>query len=129
MIRAKVLYIDVCEGLSYVRFDADGLVLSMLSLENLGLSLGQNVHLGFKSSDVFLATNQLKNCSVTNEIPSKISAIKHGQIVTCVYLQTPNFAFESVISTRSAHSLSLKLEDSVFAYVKATSIFISSYDD
>ena len=54
MIKAKISAIEQNDGVSVFEFSAENLSLKMLSLENLqNLKIGDEVWVGFKSSDVF----------------------------------------------------------------------------
>lgn len=128
MIQAVVCELNLSENISIVKFKAQDNILSMLSLENFGLKIGQKVRLGFKSSDVFLSTKRLEYCSVNNELKATITRIELGDIVACVHLKSQNIIFESIISSMSCQRLGLKTDDNVFAYIKSTSLFISSFE-
>ncbi|MDL0087818.1 TOBE domain-containing protein [Campylobacter gastrosuis] len=125
MIRAKVSEISSSNYVSHVRFRLDEISFSMLSLENLSLNVGDEVILGFKSSDVSIATSKLADFSVQNALECKIKALKMGKILTTILLDFRGFEFESLISTSSAKALNLAPNQQVFAYIKSTSIFIS----
>ena len=126
MIKAKISAIEQTGGVSVFEFSAENLSLKMLSLENLqNLKIGDEVRLGFKSSDVFVATSPLLNCSVSNEIKAQISDIEQGQITSSLHLNAGEFEFESIISTSSLKRLNLSLGDQIYAYVKATSLYIA----
>ena len=126
MIKAKISAIEQTGGVSVFEFSAENLSLKMLSLENLqNLKIGDEVRLGFKSSDVFVATSPLLNCSVSNEIKAQISDIQRGQITSSLHLNAGKFEFESIISTASLKRLNLALGDQIYAYVKATSLYIA----
>ena len=126
MIKAKISAIKQTGGVSVFEFSAENLSLKMLSLENLqNLKIGDEVLLNFKSSDVFVATSPLINCSVSNEIKAEISNIQKGQITSSLHLNAGKFEFESIISTASLKRLNLALGDQIYAYVKATSLYIA----
>ena len=126
MIKAKISAIEQTGGVSVFEFSAENLSLKMLSLENLqNLKIGDEVWLGFKSSDVFVATSPLLNCSVSNEIKAQISDIEQGQITSSLHLNAGKFEFESIISTASLKRLNLVPGDQIYAYVKATSLYIA----
>lgn len=126
MIKAKISAIDENDGVSVFEFNAANLSLKMLSLENLqNLKIGDEVRLNFKSSDVFVATSPLLNCSVSNEIKVRISDIQKGQITSSLHLNAGEFEFESIITTASLKRLNLSLGDQIYAYVKATSLYIA----
>ena len=126
MIKAKISAIEQTGGVSVFEFSAENLSLKMLSLENLqNLKSGDEVWLNFKSSDVFVATSPLINCSVSNEIKAEISDIQKGQITSSLHLNAGKFEFESIISTASLKRLNLTPGDQIYAYVKATSLYIA----
>ena len=126
MIKAKISAIDENDGVSVFEFNAANLSLKMLSLENLqNLKIGDEVRLNFKSSDVFVATSPLLNCSVSNEIRAQISSIQKGQITSSLHLNAGEFEFESIITTASLKRLNLALGNQIYAYVKATSLYIA----
>ena len=126
MIKAKISAIEQTGGVSVFEFSAENLSLKMLSLENLqNLKIGDEVRLGFKSSDVFVAPSPLLNCSVSNEIKAQISDIQRGQITSSLHLNAGEFEFESIISAASLKRLNLALGDQIYAYVKATSLYIA----
>ena len=126
MIKAKISAIEQNDRVSVFEFSAENLSLKMLSLENLqNLKIGDEVRLGFKSSDVFVATSPLLNCSVSNEIKAEISNIQKGQITSSLHLNAGKFEFESIITTASLKRLNLALGDQIYAYVKATSLYIA----
>ena len=126
MIKAKISAIEQTGGVSVFEFSAENLSLKMLSLENLqNLKIGDEVRLNFKSSDVFVATSALLNCSVSNEIKAQISDIEQGQITSSLHLNAGKFEFESIISAASLKRLNLAPGDQIYAYVKATSLYIA----
>ena len=126
MIKAKISAIEQTGGVSVFEFSAENLSLKMLSLENLqNLKIGDEVRLSFKSSDVFVATSPLLNCSVSNEIKVRISDIQKGKITSSLHLNAGKFEFESIISTASLKRLNLAPGDQIYAYVKATSLYIA----
>ena len=126
MIKAKISAIEQTGGVSVFEFSAENLSLKMLSLENLqNLKIGDEVRLNFKSSDVFVATSPLLNCSVSNEIKVRISDIQKGEITSSLHLNAGKFEFESIISTSSLKRLNLAPGDQIYAYVKATSLYIA----
>ena len=126
MIKAKISAIEQTGGVSVFEFSAENLSLKMLSLENLqNLKIGDEVRLNFKSSDVFVATSPLLNCSVSNEIKAEISDIEQGQITSSLHLNAGKFEFESIITTASLKRLNLTQGNQIYAYVKATSLYIA----
>lgn len=130
MFEAKLEEISEFKGINALKFSAKFGKLTMVSLEiPSNLSINSCAKLGFKSSEVVIATQKLQDCSLSNEIPSVIEEIKIGEILCVIRLKTLNSGqngeiFESIITANSAKRLNLKLNLAVFAYIKATSLFI-----
>ena len=126
MIKAKISAIEQNDGVSVFEFSAENLSLKMLSMESLqNLKIGDEVLLSFKSSDVFVATSPLLNCSVSNEIKARILDIQKGQITSSLHLNAGEFEFESIVTVASLKRLNLAPGDQIYAYVKATSLYIA----
>lgn len=82
-------------------------------------SAGMPVALLFKETEVSLAKSLSGLISMRNRMPCTISAIEHGKLLTRVALDFQGYAIESVITTRSAHALSLSIGDLVEGLVKS----------
>ena len=126
MLKAKISEISEFKGIFALKFETKFNELTMVSLEiPQRATLGSTVKLGFKSSEVIIATKNLQDCSLSNEIVCVIEKIEFGEILTSIKLKTSSDEiFESIITTNSAKRLNLKPNLSVFAYIKATSLFI-----
>lgn len=64
--------------------------------------------------------------SIRNTIPGKIKAIRRGDIVSEVILETAVGDLAAVITTRSVEDLGLQPGDEVTGQIKATNISIST---
>ena len=127
MIEAKVEEINEFKGINTLKFGAKFGKLTMVSLEiPTNLSINSRVKLGFKSSEVILSLEKLQNCSLSNEIGCIIQNITIGEILSVVNLKALNSddIFESIITTASAKRLNLSQNLQIYAYIKATSLFI-----
>lgn len=127
MIEAKVEEINEFKGINALKFGAKFGKLTMVSLEiPTNLSINSRVKLGFKSSEVILSLEKLQNCSLSNEIGCIIQNIVVGEILSVVNLKALNSddIFESIITTASAKRLNLSQNLQIYAYIKATSLFI-----
>lgn len=127
MIEAKLEEINEFKGINALKFGAKFGKLTMVSLEiPTNLSINSRVKLGFKSSEVILSLEKLKNCSLSNEIGCIIQNIAVGEILSVVNLKALNSddIFESIITTASAKRLNLSQNLQIYAYIKATSLFI-----
>ncbi|MCU6435855.1 TOBE domain-containing protein [Undibacterium sp. Jales W-56] len=80
---------------------------------------GQPVCLLFKETEVALAKNLSGQISLRNRMPSIITALEHGQLLTRVAMQMDGLPLFSVITTRSARNLQLAVGDQVEGLVKS----------
>ena len=129
MIRAKIVGILTKDDVSL--FELKGLNLEanlfMLVLNEASkFALDDEIDLGFKSSDVVLAKNRLDTSSLENELKCVVEAINFGEVLSVVSLKCDQIYFEAIISNHALKALNLSKNDSVFAYIKSTSIHIST---
>ncbi|MFZ6815786.1 TOBE domain-containing protein [Undibacterium sp. Rencai35W] len=80
---------------------------------------GQAVNLLFKETEVALAKNLSGQISLRNRMPSIITGLEYGQLLTRVAMQMDGMMLHSVITTRSARHLQLELGDQVEGLVKS----------
>ncbi|WP_107691979.1 TOBE domain-containing protein [Campylobacter concisus] len=129
MIKAKIVRILAKDDVSL--FELKGLNveanLFMLVLNEASkFALNDEIGLGFKSSDVVLAKNRLDTSSLENELRCMVEAINFGEVLSVVGLKCDQISFEAIISNHALKALNLSENDSVFAYIKSTSIHIST---
>lgn len=129
MIQAKIVRILAKDDVSL--FELKGLNLEanlfMLVLNEASkFALDDEIGLGFKSSDVVLANNKLDTSSFENELRCVVEAINFGEVLSVVGLKCDQINFEAIISNHALKALNLSKNDSVFAYIKSTSIHIST---
>lgn len=129
MIRAKIVGILTKDDVSL--FELKGLNLEanlfMLVLNEASkFALNDEISLGFKSSDVILAKDKLSNNSLENELKCVIEAINFGEILSVISLKCGEIYFEAIISNHALKTMNVGENDEVFAYIKSTSIHIST---
>ncbi|WP_149718073.1 molybdopterin-binding protein [Campylobacter concisus] len=129
MIRAKIVGILAKDDVSL--FELKGLNLEanlfMLVLNEASkFALDDEIDLGFKSSDVILAKDKLINSSLENELKCVIEAINFGEILSVISLKCGEIYFEAIISNHALKTMNVGEKDEVFAYIKSTSIHIST---
>ena len=129
MIRAKIVGILTKDDVSL--FELKGLNLEanlfMLVLNEASkFALDDEIDLGFKSSDVMLAKDNLSNSSLENELKCVIEAINFGEILSVISLKCGEIYFEAIISNHALKTMNVGENDEVFAYIKSTSIHIST---
>ena len=129
MIKAKIVGILTKDDVSL--FELKGLNLEanlfMLVLNEASkFALDDEIDLGFKSSDVILAKDKLSNSSLENELKCVIEAINFGEILSVISLKCGEIYFEAIISNHALKTMNIGEKDEVFAYIKSTSIHIST---
>ncbi|OUT18646.1 TOBE domain-containing protein [Campylobacter concisus] len=129
MIRAKIVGILTKDDVSL--FELKGLNLEanlfMLVLNEASkFALDDEISLGFKSSDVILAKNKLDASSLENELKCVVQTINFGEILSVVSLKCGEIYFEAIISNHALKTMNVGENDEVFAYIKSTSIHIST---
>lgn len=80
---------------------------------------GMPIALLFKETEVSLAKNLSGLISMRNRMPCTVTAIERGKLLTKVSLDFNGHAITSVITTRSSHTLTLTVGDTVEGLVKA----------
>ena len=129
MIRAKIVGILTKDDVNL--FELKGLNLEanlfMLVLNEASkFALNDEIDLGFKSYDVILSKDKLNNSSLENELKCVIEAINFGEILSVVSLKCGEIYFEAIISNHALKTMNVGENDEVFAYIKSTSIHIST---
>ncbi|MFQ3579685.1 MAG: TOBE domain-containing protein [Bacteroidales bacterium] len=106
--------------------EVDGLNFSALLLEAytppVWISENNTVNLVFKETEVSLAKKLSGQISLRNRMKCRVENIVKGEILSCVTLRFNNHIINSLITTRSANSLNLILNDEVEALVKSNEI-------
>ena len=129
MIRAKIVQISSKDGVSFFELECLnlGANLYMLALNEASkFALNDEVSLNFKSSDVVLSRLRLEASSLENELKCEVAGIARGEILSIVSLRCEQLCFEAIISDHALKGLNLEANDELFAYVKSTSIHVSS---
>ena len=129
MIKAKIVGILTKDGVSLFELKGINLEANLFMLvlnESSKLALDDEIDLGLKSSDVILAKDKLSNSSLENELKCVIEAINFGEILSVVSLKCGEIYFEAIISNHALKTMNLGENDEVFAYIKSTSIHIST---
>lgn len=129
MIRAKIVRILTKDDVSLFKLKGLNLEANLFMLvlnEASKFALDDEISLGFKSSDVILSKDKLSNSSLENELKCVIEAINFGEILSVVSLKCGEIYFEAIISNHALKTMNVGENDEVFAYIKSTSIHIST---
>lgn len=123
-LKAVVTNIDNLDSLNIVGFDYKGINLSMMSLDLHNVQIGTEVILTVKASDVAIAKEFDGLISLSNEIKGEITKLNMGKLLCSLQISSSGDTITSIITTKSAKRMNLKLNDSVTAFVKASSLSI-----
>lgn len=123
-LKAVVTNIDNLDSLNIVGFDYKGVNLSMMSLDLHNVQIGTKVILTVKASDVAIAKEFDGLISLSNEIKGEITKLNMGKLLCSLQISSSGDTITSIITTKSAKRMNLKLNDSVTAFVKASSLSI-----
>lgn len=84
------------------------------------------VRLGVRASEVIISRALLSQCSLSNALKCEIKLIKKGELLSCIELEiiASKELLSCIISSSSATRLALKPGEQIYAYIKATSLYI-----
>ena len=124
---ATVKDIENCDSLNIVKFDFNGQVLSMMSLDlNKNIKIGTKVNLVVKPSHVAIAKNFSGDVSYSNKLDTTIIDIENGKLLSSITLNIFDTSIESIITVNSSKRMNLKVGDKVTAFIKASELSIGS---
>jgi len=125
-IIASVSNIQSCDSLHLVKFDFNGFVLTMISLElDSNIKLNTKVILSVKPTNIAITKDATTKTSHANQLKVKIIQIANGKLLSNIRLELfDGVTIESIITKESAQRLNLKDGEKVTALIKASDIFI-----
>ena len=124
-IIATVAGIETYENITLVKFEVESVFLSMMSLDiSSDVKIGTKVKLLINSSHVAIAKEFSGDVSYSNQVDTKIKALKNGELLSQISLAFGDSVIESIITKRSSLRMKLSEGDSVTAFIKASEISI-----
>ncbi|MBA3027048.1 MAG: transporter [Sulfurimonas sp.] len=124
-ILTKVTAIESLDNLTVVSFESYQHEMRLMALGlNFPLSLGSEVLLGVKSSNISLAKDFQGDISISNQLQCTITAIEMGALLCSVTLRFANATLHSVITKASATKMQLQINDTIIALIKASNLSI-----
>ncbi len=123
-LKVIVSKIQSLENLNIVEFLFKDTTLSMISLDLDNIRENDKVLLTVKASNIAIAKEFQGQISLTNSINAKIIQFDIGELLTSIKLSANGTTFSSIITTKSAKKMSLKLGDNVTAIFKSTDLSI-----
>ena len=124
-LKATIVSIDTVENLNIVKFDFNGCILTMMSLDlNSEIKIGTKVYLNFKPTHIAIAKNFNSIVSCSNQIKTTIKNIDNGKLLSSIKLSVNDTIIESIITKESSLKMDLKVGDSVTTLIQASDIAI-----
>ena len=126
LLFAKVSDIKCQDTLHIVTFQTEHTTLAMMSLElDKNITIGTQVKLALKPTQIALATTPLNSVSLLNQLPATVVSRKDGKLLSSIMLDFEGNLLEVITTRRAAQHLNLQTEDKVTALVSESEISIS----
>jgi len=125
LIPAIITDIQSIDNITIVSFKTAHYAMRMMSLElNGSLSIGSEVILGVKATNIALAKEITGMLSISNQLKVAIEQINMGSLLCSVKFKFENQIWESIITRDSAQRMELKAGDKMTALVKSSELSI-----
>jgi molybdopterin-binding protein len=122
---AIVKEIKSVQNLNIVKFDFEGITLTMMSLElPKNVKIATKVKLNTKSTHVAIAKDFSGDVSYSNQLNAKISYIENGELLSSIKSIVANTTLESIITKDSSERMDLKIDDKITLFIKANELSI-----
>ncbi len=123
-LKAVVSKINSLDNLNIVEFLFDEIILTMMSLDLDNIKENSKVLLTVKASNIAIAKEFQGQISLANSISAKIIQFDKGELLTSIKLNVKGTTLTSIITTKSAKRMQLKLGDDVLAVFKSSDLSI-----
>ncbi|AXH14935.1 TOBE domain-containing protein [Malaciobacter mytili] len=123
-LKVVVSKIQSLENLNIVEFLFEDITLSMMSLDLDNIKENDKVLLTVKASNIAIAKEFQGQISLANSINAKIIQFDRGELLTSIKLNAKGTTLSSIITTKSAKRMDLKLGDDVAAIFKSSDLSI-----
>lgn len=85
-------------------------------------TIGQNVAMAFSETEVAIGKAVSGQLSIRNRFPGTVIEIEKKEILTKIIFKMNEYEISSVITTRSANQLDLKIGDWIEGFIKSNEI-------
>ncbi len=118
--------IQSIDNLAIVTFEVQKQKMCMMSLGiDSSLSIGSEVTLGIKASNIALAKDLKGMISLSNQLEGVVKNIKNGLLLSSIKLEiADNLIIESIITLESAKKMNLQNGDKVLTLIKSSELSI-----
>jgi molybdate transport system regulatory protein len=132
ILAGTITAIQTHDNLSLVKVVSNGITFTSIVLDTPEtidyLTIGKNIQLLFKETEVIIAKDFDLNISVQNRLPCTIQSIIPGIILSQLNLTFGDTIIKSIITTNAVKQLGLKENDTVLALIKTNEISLSPND-
>lgn len=130
ILTGTITTIQTHDEVSLVKATSNGIAFTAIVLDTPAttdyLTIGKNIRLLFKETEVIIAKDFDLNISVQNRIPCSIHQIIKGVILSELSLSFGGATIKSIITTNAVKQLGLKENDTVLALIKTNEISLSA---
>ena len=111
--------------LHLVTFKRANLSLIMMSLQlNANLTIGTDVLVGTKATNLTLSKTYRDDISTSNQLQGTILSLQKGELLCSVRVDLEGDIWESIITLEVAQKMALKEEETVFILLNASELSI-----
>lgn len=129
-LSAIITGVQRSDSLCCIELDASGIPLSILLFElDPSFSQGQRVQVLFKETEVALGKHLSGEISLSNRFRALVKAVRQGDILSDITLDSSAGEFHSIITTRAVERLGLQENDEVAVMVKASQLSLEIRHD
>jgi molybdate transport system regulatory protein len=130
ILTGTITAIQTHDEVSLVKAISNGIAFTAIVLDTPAtteyLTIGKNIRLLFKETEVIIAKDFNLNISVQNRIPCSIQQIIKGVLLSELSLSFGGITIKSIITTNAVNQLGLKENDTVLAMIKTNEISLSA---
>jgi len=123
-IHARVEEIFESDFLHVVKFDYDGIKLSMMSLELPNIQIGDKVLLSVKPTHISLSKLYPSKTTISNILLSEVIDVQNGEVLSVILLKMGESLLESIVTLEASKKLNIKKGDKIYALVKSSELFV-----
>lgn len=122
---ATVKEIQNVDNLHIVKFDFNGVALSMMSLDlSADVAVGRRVLLGVKPTHIAIAKEFSGVISYSNQLRAKVTEIERGELLVTLSATIFDTSFESIITMNSLNKMDIEVSDEITLFIKASELSI-----
>ncbi len=122
-LQATITSIKRREPLHYLQCQVGKQTIAMLSLQiDRALSVGSDVLLSVKSTDIMVTKEQSIVLSSANCLHARVTKVENGELLSSVILDMEGMALESIMTQEASQQLALSAGDVVSVLIKESDV-------